>query len=176
MKMHWWTNNSYEFFATFRIHSIRSIQCQPSRQIFSDFFLCFFSLQRDNKSISIEYAFLKYKYYFWGILSESNFDDRKRKPFQCHIINSFLGLCCQLIIKTYVKKNFLLSNLLFLFFFVYISMSSRGATPGLHHRTGTQGSLHRPYSLAIRSKRSRSFHRDEVKFRETMKTISNCCF
>lgn len=31
-----------------------------------------------------------------------------------------------------------------------ISMSSRGATPGLHHRTGTQGSLHLSIAVPVR--------------------------
>lgn len=138
-------------------------------------FSFFFNVTIKSNSILLNMLFLNYKYYFWGILSESNFDDRKRKPFQCHIINSFLGLCCQLIIKTYVKKFSSPKFTFSLFLFVYISMSSRGATPGLHHRTGTQGSLHLPYSLQTRSKRSRSFHRDEVRIRETISNC-DCCF
>jgi hypothetical protein len=42
-------------------------------------------------------------------------------------------------------------------------MSSRGATPGLHHRTGTQGSSHQQISLSNRAKRTQSFNRDYVR-------------
>jgi hypothetical protein len=41
-------------------------------------------------------------------------------------------------------------------------MSSRGATPGLYHRTGTQGSFHPQSSLTVRGKRTQSFNRDYV--------------
>ncbi len=43
-------------------------------------------------------------------------------------------------------------------------MSSRGATPGLYHRTGTQGSFHQTLSLSSRVKRTQSFNRDYVSF------------
>jgi len=43
-------------------------------------------------------------------------------------------------------------------------MSSRGATPGLHHRTGTQASSHQQLSLSIRAKRTQSFNREYVSF------------
>ncbi len=42
-------------------------------------------------------------------------------------------------------------------------MSSRGATPGLHHRTGTQGSSHHQISLPSRMKHTQSFDRDYVR-------------
>ena len=44
-------------------------------------------------------------------------------------------------------------------------MSSRGATPGLHHRTGTQGSFPQNLSLASRAKRTQSFNRDYVSWK-----------
>lgn len=41
-------------------------------------------------------------------------------------------------------------------------MSSRGATPGVHHRTGTQASLYQQISLPLRAKRTQSFNQDYV--------------
>jgi len=41
-------------------------------------------------------------------------------------------------------------------------MSSRGATPGLYHRTGTQLSPYQQLSLSVRAKRTQSFNREYV--------------
>jgi hypothetical protein len=43
-------------------------------------------------------------------------------------------------------------------------MSSRGATPGLYHRTGTQTSFYQQISVPVRTKRGVSFNRDYVSF------------
>ena len=53
-------------------------------------------------------------------------------------------------------------------------MSSRGATPGLHHRTGTQGSFPQNLSLASRAKRTQSFNRDYVSWKNEQ-TRTNAC-
>lgn len=46
-------------------------------------------------------------------------------------------------------------------------MSSRGATPGLHHRTGTQSSFQQAIPLASRAKRGLSFNRDYVRLKDS---------
>jgi hypothetical protein len=44
-------------------------------------------------------------------------------------------------------------------------MSSRGGTPGLYHRTGTQGSSYQQIALPVRVKRTQSFSRDYVRLK-----------
>jgi hypothetical protein len=41
-------------------------------------------------------------------------------------------------------------------------MSSRGGTPSLYHRTGTQNSFYQQLSVPVRTKRAVSFSRDYV--------------